>query len=181
MVGSFCAGVADERAVRWSGDGRWLAFAHPGPLPRRRTREGFFVDVVSVEGGRHADLTALHALARPDQLAIATAPGSVWFDWSPSARFLVVQDGAHDMRIYDFENHGTARLGKGRQPMWSPGGTYLLILDGGDGRGVGVRPPGEDGQAVRAFVLAGVGAGDRGDLGPARDARWLPAHACGRP
>jgi len=33
IVGRFCAGSADDRGVRWSPDGKWLAFPHPGPVP----------------------------------------------------------------------------------------------------------------------------------------------------
>ena len=142
-------------------DGRWLAFPHPGRLPGQRQPGGFIVDVVGVEGGRYPALSALHARSRPEQLAIATAPGSVWFDWSPSGRFLALHDGASDLRVYDFETHGIAGLGKGQRPMWSPGGAYLLILAAG-----------------QAVVLSGVAEAARIDLGPVRDARWLPAQAC---
>jgi hypothetical protein len=160
-VGKSCMGIADDREMRWSPDGRWLAFPHSGRLPGQRQPGGFIVDVVGVEGGRYPALSALHARSRPEQLAIATAPASVWFDWSPSGRFLALHDGASDLRVYDFEAHGTAVLGKGQRPMWSPGGAYLLILAAG-----------------QAVVLSGVAEAARIDLGPVRDARWLPAQAC---
>jgi hypothetical protein len=126
-------------------------------------KTGFIVDVVGIEGGRYPALTALHARARPEQLAIAVAPGSVWFDWSPSGRYLALHDGASDLRVYDLEAHGVASLGKGEKPMWSPGGGYLLVQATG-----------------RAFALPGVAEASRIDLGPAREARWLPAEACTR-
>jgi hypothetical protein len=163
VVGSFCAGNADDRAVRWSDDGRWLAFAHPGPVPGRRDRAGFFVDVVGIEGGRYPALTALHARTLPDRLAIATAPDPVWFDWSPSGRFLVVQDGGDAVRVYDFQGLGTVDLGPGREPRWSPGGGTLLLLAG---------------SPAHALALGGAGPTDRTDLGPAQAARWLPPEAC---
>jgi hypothetical protein len=151
--------------MRWSPDGRWLAFPHPGPIPGQRERGGFFVDVVSVEGGRYLALSALHDRTRPDQLAIVLAPGMVWFDWSPSGRFLAMNDGASELRVYDFEAPGIAFLGQGQKPMWSPGGGYLLVLSDGQGP---------------AFVLPGVAPAARIDLGSVRDARWLPAQACDR-
>jgi dipeptidyl aminopeptidase/acylaminoacyl peptidase len=157
-------GMADDRGVRWSPDGRLLAFPHPG-LPGQREPGGFFVDVVGVEGGRYPALSALQARARPEQLAIATAPGSVWFDWSPSGRFLAFHDGLSDLRVYDFEVQGTASLGKGQNPLWSPDGAYLLVIAAGQAAGA-------------AFVLSGVAPAARIDLGQVRDARWLPAQAC---
>jgi len=50
VVGRFCMGIADDRSVRWSPDGRWLAFPHPGPMPG--DPGGEFIDVVGIEGGR---------------------------------------------------------------------------------------------------------------------------------
>jgi hypothetical protein len=183
IVGRFCMGIADDRAARWSPDGRWLAFSHPGPVPRQGKSEGFFVDVVGVEGGRYPALSALRARARPEQLAIATAPGEVWLDWSPSGRFLALHDGMSDLRVYDFETQGTAFLGKGQRPMWSPGGSYLLVLAAGqvpaiDGLSTSRRSQEAEASALEAFVLPGVAAAARIDLGPVRDARWLPAQAC---
>jgi hypothetical protein len=183
IVGRFCMGIADDRAVRWSPDGLWLAFPHPGPVPGQRKPGGFFVDVVGVEGGRYPALSALHTQARPEQLAIATAPGSVWFDWSPSGRFLALQDGASDLRVYDFEGHGLALLGKGQRPMWSPGGAYLLVLAAGQVAATDAIPRAQrsqdaEGSALEAFVLPEVAPAARLDLGLVRDARWLPAQAC---
>jgi hypothetical protein len=175
IVGPFCMGIADDRAVRWSPDGRWLAFPHPGPLPGQRKPGGFFVDVVSAQGGRYPALSALFTRARPEPIAIATAPRSVWFDWSPSGRFLALEDGASDLRVYDFDAQGIASLGEGRRPMWSPGGSYLLILaDAPVAATTG-------GSARQAFALPGVAATARIDLGLVRDARWLPAQACEGP
>jgi len=161
IVGRFCQGIADDRSVRWSPDGQWLAFPHPGPVPGQQQPGGFFVDVVSVEGGRYPALSALHARAHPEQLAIANSPGSVWFDWSPSGRLLALQDGANNLLVYDFDAYGAVFLGKGQRPMWSPGGTYLLIQVAGE-----------------AFVLPGMAPAARIDLGLVRDVRWLPAQAC---
>jgi hypothetical protein len=167
-VGRFCMGIADDRSVRWSPDGRWLAFPHPGRVPGQG-KPGFFVDVVSVAGGRYPALSALYARARPgQQLAIVTAPESVWFDWSPSGRFLALQDGASDLHVYDFVAQGAVSLGKGQRPMWSPGGAYLLILAAGP----------EIAGAVPAFVLESAAPAARIKLGLVRDARWLPAQAC---
>lgn len=158
VVGPFCAGIADDRSVRWSPDGRWLAFPHPGTGPEKSGKA--FVDVVSADGGRYPALSLLAARARPDLLAFA--PGlAVWFDWSPSGRFLAFDNGAGELRLYDFEAHGVAPLGKGSRPAWSPGGTYLLVVDSGV-----------------ATVLFGSGLADRIDLGASRDARWLPSQAC---
>jgi hypothetical protein len=180
VQGEFCMGIADDRGVRWSPDGRWLAFPHPGPVAGQRKPGEFFVDVVGIEGGRYPALSALYAQTRPEQLAIATAPGSVWFDWSPSGRFLAMQDGASDLRVYDFEAQGMAFLGKGQRPMWSPGGVYLLILAAGQGAATNGIPPSQDADvsSLEAFVLSGVAPTARIDLGLVRDARWLPAQAC---
>lgn len=174
IVGRFCMGIADDRVARWSPDGRWLAFPHPGPVSGQGKPGNFFVDVVGVEGGRYPALSALRARARPDQLAIATAPGEVWFDWSPSGRFLALHDGMSDLCVYDFEAPGTAFLGKGQRPMWSPGGSYLLILAAGAAAAI----DGAEASALEAFVLPGVAPAARINLGPVRDARWLPAQAC---
>lgn len=183
IVGRFCMGIADDRAARWSPDGRWLAFPHPGPVAGQGKPGGFFVDVVGVQGGRYPALSALRARARPEQLAIATAPGEVWFDWSPSGRFLASHDGMTDLRVYDFETKGTAFLGKGQRPMWSPGGSYLLVLAAGqaaaiDGISPSQRLQDAEASALEASALLGVAPAARIDLGPVRDARWLPAQAC---
>jgi len=170
VVGRFCMGVADERGVRWSPDGRWLAFSHPEPAPTQHESSGAFVDVVSIEGGRSPALSALRARATPGELAVASAAESGWFDWSPSSRFLAFSDGTRDLRVYDFEAHGVASLGKGQRPTWSPRGAYLLVLAGGDAAPTGM------GEAV---VLPGVRTEERIDLGPVRDARWLPGEVCG--
>jgi dipeptidyl aminopeptidase/acylaminoacyl peptidase len=169
IVGPFCSGRADDRSVRWSPDGKWLAFPRPGPFLHGTKPAGFIVDVVSVDGGRYPALSSLSDRANPDQVAIATAPGSVWFDWSPSGRFLAMHDGASDLRVYDFEAQGIAFLGKGQRPLWSPGGSYLLV----------VASPSQDAEVVQAFLLAGVAATTKIEIGQVRDARWLPAQACG--
>ena len=158
-------GVPDDRAVRWSPDGRWLAFPHPGPVPGLRRPGGFFVDVVGIEGGRYPALSAVQLHARPEELAIATAPGSVWFDWSPSGRFVALGDGARDLFVYDFEAHALALLGKGERPLWSPRGTYLLVQRAGEA-------------ARQAILLTGVAPAARIDLGPVQDTRWLPPQVC---
>lgn len=159
VVGRFCSGIADDREVRWSRDGRWLAFAHPeqGQAPRGKV----FVDVVSPDGGRSPALSELAARARPDTLTFAHGP-AMWFDWSPSGRFLAFDAGLGELRIYDLEARSVMSLGKGAKPTWSPGGSYLLVVDG-----------------ETATVLFGPGPANRADLGAVRDARWLPAAACG--
>jgi WD40-like Beta Propeller Repeat len=167
IVGPFCMGRADDRGVRWSPDGKWLAFPREGPVHDTKPR-GLIIDVVSVEGGRFPALSALYGRVNADQLAIATAPGSVWFDWSPSGRFLAMNDGASDLRVYDFEAQGIAFLGKGQRPLWSPGGAYLFIV-------ASLR---QDAEVAQASVLSGVAPTARIDLGQVRDARWLPAQAC---
>lgn len=169
IVGAFCRGVADDRSARWSSDGRWLAFAHPGPIPGGRGTRGFFVDVVGMEGGRAPLLSELQARATAEQLVIATAPQEPWFDWSPSGRFLAFHDGAADLRVYDFEAAGIARLGKGQRPTWSAGGGYILVFSATN-----------SGQSdlAEGFVLPGVSTKTRISLGRVRDARWLPAQAC---
>jgi hypothetical protein len=165
VVGRFCMGIADDRAVRWSSDGRWLAFPHPGSVTGHSGSGGFFVDVVGIEGGRYPALSALQVRTRPADLAIATAPGSPWFDWSPSGRFLAFSDGASDLRVYDFETGGLALLDKGEMPLWSPRGTYLLVQARGQ-------------TARQAIVLTGAAPAAKIDLGPVQDARWLPPQAC---
>ena len=167
IVGPFCMGRADDRSVRWSPDGKWLAFPRESPLRDPKSR-GFIIDVVSVEGGRFPALSALYARVNPEQLAIATAPGSVWFDWSPSGRFLAMHDGASDLRVYAFEAQGIAFLGKGQRPLWSPGGAYLFVM----------ASPSQDAAVVEASVLPGVAPTAPIKIGRVRDARWLPAQAC---
>jgi hypothetical protein len=135
---------------------------------------GEFIDVVGIEGGRYPALSALsvaQARARPGQPALVTGPGSVWFDWSPSQRFLAIQDGAGALSIGDFQAGGIAFLGQGERPMWSPGGAYLLALVPGP------QAP-RNRSATEALVLTGVAPSERIDLGAARDGRWLPACAC---
>ena len=179
IVGRFCAGSADDRGVRWSPDGKWLAFPHPGPVPGQQKPGEFFVDVVGVGGGRYPALSDLQTRARPEQLAIAVGPGAVWFDWSPSGRFLALHDGRSDLHVYDFEAHGTVFLGKGQRPLWSPGGAYLLILAAAPaGISRSQESQNADGSGVDSFVLSGVEPAARIELGLVRDARWLPAQAC---
>jgi hypothetical protein len=177
-VGRPCMGIADDRAVRWSADGTWLAFPHPESVASHGSPARFVVDVVSVQGGRHRALSALYARSHREKVTIATAPGSIWFDWSPSGRFLVLQDGANELRVYDFEAQGTANLGRGERPMWSPGGAYLLVLAAA--HGAADSPPNQAarGSAAEAFVLPSAVPSARIGLGPVRDARWLPAQAC---
>jgi hypothetical protein len=169
IIGRFCRGVSDDRAVRWSPDGRWLAFPHPPAVAIPGSARGSYVDVVSIEGGRHPALTALAANAGAEQLALAVTPRSPWFDWSPAGRFLALQDGAGEVRVYDLATPGIAYAGTGQKPMWSPGGGYLLVLAAGHDA---------DASAVAAFLLRGAGPGARIDLGRVRDARWLPVQAC---
>jgi hypothetical protein len=183
VVGPFCMGTADDRGVRWSPDGKWLAFPRPGPVPGERKPGRFFIDVVGIEGGRSPVVAAFYDRVGPAPLAIAVAPGTVWFDWSPSQRFLAIQDGADDLRVYDFEAQGIAVLGKGQRPMWSPGSAYLVILAAGQGAATsGIKPSQDAGDsATEAFVLSGASPEARIDLGSARDVRWLSAQACESP
>jgi hypothetical protein len=178
IVGPFCAGLADDRGVRWSPDGRWLAFPRPGPVPGERQPGTFFIDVVGIEGGRHPALSALYARVGPGRAAMAGAPGTVAMDWSPAGRFLAVQDGVDDLRVYDFEARDILLLGKGTKPTWSPGGGYLLVR-AATATAIEAAPSSRhgDGAAIGARVLpAGFRAASI-DLGPTRDVRWLPAEA----
>ena len=179
IVGPFCMGVADDRGVRWSTDGRWLAFPRPGPVPGERKPGTFFIDVVGIEGGRYPALSGLYARVGPGQVGMAGAPGTVWLDWSPAGSALAVQDGADDLRVYDFESQAISPVGKGTKPMWSPGGAYLLVLAAGEMTATAA-PPSQraDGSAAQAFVLPGASRAARIELGPVRDVRWLPAAAC---
>jgi hypothetical protein len=93
----------------------------------------------------------------------------VWFDWSPSGRFLAMHDGASDLRVYDFEAQGIAFLGKGQRPLWSPGGGYLFVM----------ASPSQGAEVVEASVFPGVAPTATIKIGRVRDARWLPAQACG--
>jgi hypothetical protein len=166
VQGEFCAGVADDRGVRWSPDGQWLAFPHPGPVPGGRDPSKSFLDVVAIAGGRSPALMTLHTRVGPAASEIATTPASVWIDWSPVQRFLAIQDGAGDLRLYDFEAQGIAALGQGGRPQWSPGGSYLMITAGNNADAL-----------PHVLVLSGVSS-KRIDFGPASDARWIPAQAC---
>jgi hypothetical protein len=178
VEGKYCMGIADDRAVRWSPDGRGLAFPHPALTRDQGKSSQHFVDVVGIQGGRYAPLSVLRARARPDELAIAVAPGSVWFDWSPSGRLLALQDGASKLSVYDFEKHDVTLLGQGQRPTWSPSGSYLLILAPVPTAATSRTPLDGERSALEAFVLPGIAAAARSSLGPVRDARWLPAEAC---
>jgi hypothetical protein len=182
IAGPFCMGIADDRGVRWSPDGLWLAFPRPGPLPGEDPPGSFFIDVVGIWGGRHPAWSALLAEADRKQAAIADQPGTASMDWSPSQRFLALQDAAGDLRVYDLESHAISWLGKGESPRWSPGGGYLLISQptraptspaGAAAQGHPTNVP------VHAVVLPGGTRAASIDLGPVRDSRWLPAAACG--
>lgn len=166
VVGRFCAGIADDRGLRWSPDGRWLAFAHPEPGAQPQGRA--FVDVVSADGGRYPSLPKLAATVAPDRQPSAQGT-AMWFDWSPSGRLLAFNDGTGDVRVYDFETRASASLGKARSPTWSPGGQYLLVAS----------PP--EATEPEAFVVSGTDASEKTSLGAIRDARWLPAQACMSP
>jgi len=182
IVGPFCMGIADDRGVRWSPDGQWLAFARPGPKRGEGKPESFFVDVVGILGGRHPAMSALLKQVDPDEVAIAAGPGTPWMDWSPSQRFLALQDGAGDLRIYDLENRRISFLGKGERPTWSPGGGYLLVLSfvqSPAASGASARNR-TDGSAAEAFVLPGGSRAASLALGQVRDICWLPAAACAK-
>jgi WD40-like Beta Propeller Repeat len=180
IVGPFCNGIADDRSVRWSPDGRWLAFVRPGPNLGGGKQAAFFVDVVGIEGGRHPDLSALIAAVETEQLGVRPGPGALWMDWSPSQRYLVLEDGAGVVRQYDLKARTVSFFGVGHHPTFSPGDNYLLLLatppafllDGGP-------PPQESGDnSARSVLVRSTSSGASVVLEPARDARWLSAEAC---
>jgi hypothetical protein len=169
VEGPFCLGVAEERSVRWSGDGQWLAFASFEPDARSAGSSGSpaFLQIVSSRGQPHPAVEAFKR--RKPQEFDGSFPGFPWIDWAPSNRSLVVEDARGTVTIYELEKHALASVGPGTAPTWSPGGGYLLLLTD---ENAGQSPSRE------AFIVGSQSPHERTSLGRVRDARWFVRDSC---
>jgi hypothetical protein len=174
VAGTFCQGWADERELRWSPDGRYLAFpAFPStPENVMGTDHGLFIDIVSVSGERHPALPALLAQRQhdPAEQTRTSARRFTWLDWAPSAERLAVEDSDNEVWLYDLVQLNVAKVVQGRQPVWSPGGDYLVLLS----------PQATHDQPREAMVLVRGSAGSKISLGVVRDVHWLAPGTCGK-
>jgi hypothetical protein len=178
VTGAFCEGIADDRGLRWSPDGAWLAITSPAQRSHQDGSGGQILDVVGTAGGRDPRLSALIAKLGSQAETLGAGAAGVWMDWSPSQRFLAVQDRAGELSVYDFDSREVRRLGPGLRPLWSPGGSYLLAMSK---EAAQPQPSGVWVDVARqGFVFSMANPGTKIALGPARAARWLPPDACRR-
>ena len=166
-LGRFCQGGIDDRAIRWSPDGHWVAFSSlPESTPNLPGLDAqVFLDVLAPSGEHHPAISAL--TSQQSSQPTAEFP---WIDWSPSQRQLVVQGGDETIELYDLGSQTLSSLGQGRFPTWSPRGQYVLAL---------TTSKKQDGEAtLDAFALSGPSFTTRTPLGKVRDARWINSAAC---
>jgi dipeptidyl aminopeptidase/acylaminoacyl peptidase len=179
-----CLGVADDHAVRFSPDGRWLAFASfDGEVPADGTLlvgsgqndPPMFLRIVGPSGQTHpaaedlrrGDIEGLGARVAAPALQRA---GFRWLDWASTKAAIAAQRADGSLWIYDLNTGKRRALGSGRSPTFDPGGDHLLVMSAESDKADA---------AGEASVIHLESAGDRENLGLVRDARWLPPNACG--
>jgi WD40-like Beta Propeller Repeat len=174
-TGPVCQGIVDDRAMRWSPDGHWLAFAsYPSsPGNPRGTDLPAFFNIVASSGEPHPAMALLKPIAEPTHGTRARRAnvGYPWLDWSPSQRHLVAQDSDERLWLYDLVTAGVTPLGDGRRPTWSPQGEYLLV-----------RAPAANRQGAAttadAFVLPQGSVAGKIVFGAVKDIRWISPFVC---
>ena len=112
------------RNLRWSPDGKWIAFSADLLQPRDERRENEDIFLIPGDGGSPRLLT----------------PGTPRFresspDWAPDSRRVVYtseQDGYSNIRIVDVETGNTREVANGNvdflSPQWSPEGDMLTYV-----------------------------------------------------
>jgi hypothetical protein len=168
-LGRFCQGRIDDRAIRWSPDGHWVAFtSFTESTPNQPGLDAqVFLDILAPSGEHHPAISTLTS-----QQSTQPTAEFPWIDWSPSQRQLVVQRGDETIGLYDLGNQTLSFLGQGRFPIWSPRGQYILAL---------TTSKKQDGEAtLDAFALSGPSFTTRTSLGKVRDVRWINSAACAK-
>lgn len=164
-VGPFCQGKVDDRSVRWSPDGTWLAFTSIARDEADAAAPTTELDVWSLSGVRHPAIATLGRPPRHESLR--------WIDWSASGRYLVAENAARQIWLYDLQEAHATVHGHGSRPQWSPAGAYLLVRD----------PVGEEAADGVTEMRLLPGPGTRATLPAlerARDAAWAPASVCAK-
>jgi hypothetical protein len=179
VEGRLCLGSADDRSVRFSPDGKWLAFASfDGPVPTGAVPVGdgksdrpMFLRIVSPAGGAHPaganvrarDLEARRSAKKLD--ASSMRGGYRWLDWSPASTAIVAEDLDGAVSIFELTTGTRIAVGAGRAPTFDERGEHVLVMS----------PTGSGGEALVIHREAGD---KRESLGRVRDARWLSTSAC---
>jgi hypothetical protein len=175
-----CLGFADDRAVRFSPDGKWLAFASfDGRIPTTgavpvgdgRSDPPMFLRLVSPSGGAHPgaqsvrarDLEARQSDKKVDPAAMRG--GYRWLDWSPANTAIVAEGPDGELAIFDLTSGTRRSAGPGRAPTFDPGGDHVLVMS-----------PIASGEG--ALVIHREAGDQRESFGRVRDARWLATGAC---
>jgi hypothetical protein len=180
VEGRLCFGFADDRAIRFSPDGKWLAFASfDGPVPAsgtvpvgdEKSDPPMFLRLVAPSGGAHPAAQSVRARdieARLSDKEVDPASlrgGYRWLDWSPSSTAIVAEGPDGAVSIFDLTAGTRSAAGVGRAPTFDPGGDHVLIMR--------TTTSGEE-----ALVIHREAGDQRETLGRVRDARWLATRAC---
>jgi hypothetical protein len=179
VEGRLCLGSADDRSVRFSPDGQWLAFASfDGPVPTGAVPVGdgksdppMFLRIVSPSGGAHPAAERVRARdLEARQLAERVDPASMrggyrWLDWSPASTAIVAEGPGGALSIFDLTAGTRIQAGVGRAPTFDERGEHVLAMS-------------PAGSGEEAFVIHREAGDRRESLGRVRDARWLSASAC---
>lgn len=179
VEGPLCLGSADDRSIRFSPDGKWLAFSSfDGPVPRGTVPVGdgrsdppMFLRIVSPAGGVHPAAERVRVLdIEARQVAKKVDPASMrrgyrWLDWSPASTAIAAEDSDGAILIFDLAAGTRTLAGKGRAPTYDEQGEHVLVI----------MPTGTGEEAVVIHREAGD---KRESLGRVRDARWLARSAC---
>jgi hypothetical protein len=179
VEGRLCLGYADDRSVRFSPDGRWLAFASfDGPAPTGAVPAGdgksdppMFLRIVSPSGDAHpaaANVRARDIEVRGSAKNLDPASmrgGYRWLDWSPGSTAIVAEGPDGAIAIFDLTAGTRTPEGTGRTPTFDGRGEHLLVMT-------------PTGAGEEALIIHREAADKRESLGRVRDARWLSTSAC---
>lgn len=180
VEGRICLGSADDRSIRFSPDGKWLAFSSfdgpvpDGPVPVNdgKSDPPMFLRIVSASGVEHpaaerVRVNDIQARSRTKNVDPASMrAGYRWLDWSPTSTALVAEDADGTIAIFDLTAGTRTAAGPGRAPTFDESGEHVL--------GMGRSESGE----VTAFVIHREARDVRDGLGHVRDAQWLGPSAC---
>jgi hypothetical protein len=180
VEGPLCLGSADDRSVRFSPDGQWLAFASfdglvPAsgvvPVGDGKSDPPMFLRIVSPAGGAHPAATnvrarELEARRAAKKLDPASMRGGYrWLDWSPGSTAIVAEGPDGAISIFDLTAGTRTPAGAGRAPTFDERGEHVLVMSSA-------------GAGEEALVIHREAGDKREGLGRVRDARWLATRAC---
>jgi hypothetical protein len=173
-------GFADDRAIRFSPDGRWLAFASfDGPVPASgvvpvgdgKSDPPMFLRLVSPSGAAHPAAQSVRARdieARQSEKKVGPASmrgGYRSLYWSPTSTAIVAEGPDGALSIFELTKGTRSAAGVGRAPTFDPRGEHVLVI-------------GMTGSGEEALVIHREVGDKRETLGRVRDARWLATSAC---